>query len=228
MLQPNKLSRNFLLHTQAQDVTEDLFKVTKPETSFYDENNKCHFVSVVFFIFFQIAWQVAKRGHRVLFIVAKPLQRLPVDENDPLAPQLLDGNIIRNIIFKYTSQTDEFMNILLEINLSRVKPRLIIVDFLHTFFSDLDNLPSANLKQDLFDNFIRKHMLIVALIQHSVNNLMKFMKKECFSVVCIDVLSNKVYDKFVQSIVDQYYFKKNVIFDSSSVLLKWFETNAIQ
>lgn len=120
------------------------------------------------------------------------------------------------------------MNILLEINVSRVKPRLIIVDFLHTFFSDVENLPSANLKQDLYDNFIRKHMLIVAFVQHSVNNVVKCMEKECFSIVCIDVLSNKVYERFVQSIVDQYYIEKNVIFDSVWDLLTLFKTNIVQ
>lgn len=163
-----------------------------------------------------------------MFIAADPLEKLPVDENDPLAPYLLDGNIIRNIIFKYTNQADGFRNILLEINVSRVKPRLIIVDFLHTFFSDLDDLPSANLKQDLYDDFIRKHMLIVAFVQHSVNNVVKLMGKECYSVVCIDVLSNKVYERFVQSIVDQYYIEKNVILNSSSDLLKFFETNIVR
>lgn len=145
-----------------------------------------------------------------------------------MAACLLDGNIIRNIIFKYTNQADGFMNILLEMNFSRVKPRLIIVDFVHTFFNDLENLPSANSKQSLYDDFIRKHMLIMASVQHSVNNLVKFVGKECFSVVCIDVLSNKVYGKFVQSIVDQYFIGKNVIFDSSSDLLKLFETHAVQ
>lgn len=177
---------------------------------------------------FKIAFQVAKRGHRVLFIAAKPLEKLPVDENDPLAAYLLDGNIIRNIIFKYTNHADGFMNILLEINVSRVKPRLIIVDFLHTFFSEIENLPSANLKHDLYDDFIRKHMLIMAFVQHSVNNVVKCMGKECFSVVCIDVLSNKIYERFVQSMVDQYYIEKNVIFDSCADLLKLFETNVVQ
>lgn len=156
-------------------------------------------------------------------MVAKPLETLPVDENDPMSTKLLDPNILRNIIFKYMKEPSALLNVLLEISTSALKPRLIIIDYLHTFFSDLD--PSANEKNDFYNEFIRKHMLIVATVQNSVDVLTKHFGTECSSVICLNPSAHKAYDRFEQTIVDLYYYKKYSVFSTSTELIKSFNFN---
>lgn len=171
---------------------------------------------------------MAKDGHCVFYVFAKPLDNLPIDETDPLASTLMDKNILRNIFFKYYDDPGALLKTLLEMHMASVKPRLIIVDFLHKFYDELDTLPSANLKDTFYREFICKHMLIMATIQNTVDTLAKQFNSQCVSIVCLDTGSNSIYNRFKQQIVDFYYYEENVIFNTGRHLLESFDFDALK
>lgn len=157
-------------------------------------------------------------------MLAKPFTTLPIDD-DQVSASLANGNVLRNLIFKYISDPLEVTKVLFELIMAQMKPHLIIIDFLHTYFSDINNLPSANMKDDLYREFIRQHMLMIAAVKNTTDTLVKYINADCCSIVCVDTTVNKVYERFKQSIVDLYYCKENVVFNCSHELLKTFGFN---
>lgn len=169
----------------------------------------------------------AKSGHRVLYIRVSAFEELPIEDEDPI--QINNYNL-RNIYFRYLQTPSEVSKLLLELYSWSMKPKLVIVDFLHTFFmnSSFLSISEENLLMESRNQiesekeFIREHLLITASL-HNAINLLAETDSKCFSILCVNTRFHPIYQRFVQAYVDLYYYKEKVIFSNSCNLANAFK-----
>lgn len=162
---------------------------------------------------FQIAFQLAKTGRKVLFVAAKAPDSLPIDDY----ADIIDKDILKNIVFSYSANATDLISYFLTVRNYQPKPDVIVVDFLHTFFDSIDSLDTDDRMQLCF---IDNHMLITAALFGVIDMLSHGSDTKFISVVCIDTLYHHIYNRFIQTYVDLYYYKEGTIFSSFGDLTK--------
>lgn len=144
----------------------------------------------------------AKRNQSVLFILARPLESLPVHNLDSMNP-----NSLKKITFRYIKSSRELMKVLLEVHTYGVKPKIILIDSLHDFFNDC----SCDVNNSTeYLNFFENHCLILSSLQNSIDYLSKATNSNCLSVISLNFSCEKFtnfYKKMRDKLIDFYFYE---------------------
>lgn len=157
------------------------------------------------FFSFQAAIRLSRSGKKILYLAAKAPESLPIEEYD----DALCRDILKNIVFTYCSRAPDLIAFFMEMQLIQPKPDVVIVDFLHTFFDDITSL-DADIQ--LQNNFIECHMVITAGLHAVLDMLSEDSATKYMSIICIDPQYHGIYQRFIQTYVDLYYYKDGCIF----------------
>lgn len=163
-------------------------------------------------------------GRRVLYVAAKQPESLPIDDHDDIVYR----EILKNILFHYSDSASDLISYFMVMRDFQPNPDVIIVEFLHTFF-DYTNALDTN--DRLHMHFIESHMLITASVYGVVDAFSRNKESKFISIVSIDSSFHYIYQRFIQTFVDLYYYKENAIFTSINNLMEFiaeFKTNATE
>lgn len=152
----------------------------------------------------------AQKNHKVLFIARRPLDRLPIDDEDANAS--LSANILRNIIFRYANTVNELRRIVLELHSWSLAPRLLIIDSLQEFFVDAvaanvhdnDHDFGADPTPTDFTEFCQAHCMITAATQNAVDSMACRLSGPCASIISIDFDAVPSYFPYYQRFRTKY------------------------
>lgn len=151
-------------------------------------------------------------------MAAKPPESLPIDDdyNGPIYRDML-----MNITFSYVTDAANLIDVLLDFRQYQPRPDVIIVDFLHTFF---DYFSDLDIDLSLHENFIECHMLMISAVYSAVDmfcNAYTSTTTNFMSIVCIDPKCNEIYNRFIPTIIDLYYYKKDSILPFDDLMEKF-------
>lgn len=140
-----------------------------------------------------------------MYIAAKAPESLPIEEYD----DALYRDILKNITFSYSANAPHLIRFFLGMRQYQPKPAAIILDFLHTFCDDI--LSSLHSDQASHSRFINHHMLATATLHSAVDMFAVNSRDKFISIVCIDPNRHSVYQRFIQTYVDLYFYKERSI-----------------
>lgn len=141
-----------------------------------------------------------------MFIARRPLEHLPIDDDDPCAS--LSANILRNIIFRYANTVNDLRQAVLDLHSWTLAPRLLIIDSLQEFFVDYEICAISATTG--FTEFCKAHCMITAAIQNAVDSMSFRLDGMCASIISIDSVAvsslQQYYERFQTKYFDLYYF----------------------
>ncbi|XP_031627662.1 uncharacterized protein LOC116343619 [Contarinia nasturtii] len=169
----------------------------------------------------RIAFCLARTGKKVTFISRKSPESLPIEDG---ADETLYRDILMNIVFSYSFDATELIKYLLGIEKLQPRPDVVIIDFLHTFFED-HLISSWDTDHNFQSHFIECHMLITASLFSTMDVLSNGSRDKFISVICIDPNRHKIYKRFIQTLVDSYYYKPDCILSMKDSLERFAKLN---
>lgn len=169
---------------------------------------------------FQCVFRLAKSGRKVLYISAKSPESLPMDDE---YDEAVYRDVLRNTTFSYSSDPMKLIDFFLDMR-SNVQPKYdcIVIDFLHTFF---DYFPELDVDLSLHTHFMECHMLMTATLLSTVDTYSNVdtssTSTQFISIVCIDPQCHSIYDRFIQTYVDLFYYKFGSILSFEQLMEKF-------
>lgn len=163
----------------------------------------------------QIAFRLAKSGKKVLYISAKALESLPIEDDYDDA---LYRDILKNMIFSYSPTASDLIKYFMGMKQLPPRPDVVIVDFMHTFFSDLSALDTDD---QLQKHFIECHMLMTVALHSTVDMLANNSPNQFISIICVDPEYHFIYQRFIQTLVDLYFYKEGCILSTAELLARF-------
>lgn len=163
---------------------------------------------------------MAKSGKKVLYIAAKSPESLPIDDE---YDEAIYRDILRNTTFSYSEDPMKLINLFLEMRLNcQPRPEVIVVDFLHTFF---DYFFELDVDSSLHEHFLECHMLMTATLLSTIdvycNNDSTSTTSKFMSIICIDPQCHDIYNQFIQTYIDLYYYKQGSIVSFNELIEKY-------
>lgn len=148
----------------------------------------------------------AEHGNTVWYFASKPVDQLP---------QIFfrkDRSILKRIIFTYCKSLETLIQKLIDLDNMFIMPSLIIVESLHTFFSN-------SLRKNA-EHFLQGHAKTLATVQSCVYGFNERLKGPCWSIVSLD--DNEGYSQqCLATFIDLFYYKKNFVSANDSTFVQW-------
>lgn len=180
------------------------------------EDFDCHFLSLLL----KVVFRLAKSGRKVLFISAKSPESLPMDDEYDDA---IYRDVLRNTTFSYSSDPMKLIDFILDMRVNvQPRPDCIVIDFLHTFF---DYFLELDVDLSLHTHFMECHMLMTATLLSTIdmfcNDDNASSNSKFMSIICIDPQCHTIYNQFIQTYIDLYYYEAGSILSFNELMEKF-------